>query len=176
MLTDRLWPLECEVSFESHLYRLGETINLTVELTPKRDTSIREGRVDLLCVEEHIDISAETVAQEPPEQRPMPLDVRENVGYLGNSPSAEMGKQSHQIVDRSENQYVHSSVVFLENADLTAGVKNTYDVRLVITPEPPHHYDQDTNITWKIATSIDVANARDVTEELPIEVALTAVN
>ncbi len=51
-MLSRLFPLEVKVSFEDRGYGLGETINLTVELSPRRDMEVREGHVDLLC-EEH---------------------------------------------------------------------------------------------------------------------------
>ena len=41
-----------KVSFEGRRYKLGEAINLTMELSPKRDMEVSEGRVDSVC-EEH---------------------------------------------------------------------------------------------------------------------------
>ena len=48
MLT-RLRPLGVEVNFEDRPYKLGETVHLTLELSPRRDIEVREGRVDLVC-------------------------------------------------------------------------------------------------------------------------------
>ena len=42
---------ECEGQLRGSPYKLGETINLTMELGPKRDMQVREGRVDLVCEE-----------------------------------------------------------------------------------------------------------------------------
>jgi len=50
-MVTRLFPLNVKVSFEDRPYKLGETISLTMELSPKRDMEIREGRVDLVCEE-----------------------------------------------------------------------------------------------------------------------------
>ncbi len=51
-MSSRLFPLGVKVSFEDRVYGLGETINLALELSPKRDMQAREGRVDLVCEEQ----------------------------------------------------------------------------------------------------------------------------
>ena len=50
-MLSRLFPLGVKISFEDRVYRLADTINLTVELTPRRSIQVREGRVDLVCEE-----------------------------------------------------------------------------------------------------------------------------
>ena len=52
MLT-RLRPLEVTMVFKDRSYKLGETIDIHLELKAKRDVVIREGRVDLMCQEKY---------------------------------------------------------------------------------------------------------------------------
>ena len=47
----RLLPLDLEFDFEDRAYKLGETIRVSVDMTPKADVHIREARVDLVCQE-----------------------------------------------------------------------------------------------------------------------------
>ena len=39
--------------FEDSTYKLGDTIDLTIDLLPNSDVDVREGRVDLICEEHH---------------------------------------------------------------------------------------------------------------------------
>ena len=48
-MLSRLLPLGIKVNFEDRPYKLGETVNLTLELSPRREIEVREGRVDLVC-------------------------------------------------------------------------------------------------------------------------------
>ncbi len=48
-MLSRLLPLGVQVNFEDRPYKLGETVNLTLELSPRRDIEVRDGRVDLVC-------------------------------------------------------------------------------------------------------------------------------
>ena len=50
-MISRLRPLELTTSFQERTYRLGETIDLAIKLTPRIDCEIREGRVDLVVEE-----------------------------------------------------------------------------------------------------------------------------
>ncbi len=52
-MLSRLFPLGVKISFEDRVYKLGETIDITVELSPRRDMEVREGRVDLVCEESY---------------------------------------------------------------------------------------------------------------------------
>mgnify|MGYP001232824560 CR=1 FL=1 len=53
----RLRPLELSFEFEDRSYRLGETVRLTVELTPSTDVQVREGRVDLVCEQRYVQVA-----------------------------------------------------------------------------------------------------------------------
>ena len=56
-MVSRLRPLDVNLVFEDRPYKLGETINLTMELTPRGDVEVREGRVDLMCEERWQEVS-----------------------------------------------------------------------------------------------------------------------
>ena len=47
-MLSRLLPLGVNVRFENRIYKLGDTIDLALELSPRRDIEIREGSVELV--------------------------------------------------------------------------------------------------------------------------------
>ena len=49
MVISRLRPLGVNLDFGDQSYMLGGTIDISVELNPRRDVEVREGRVDLVC-------------------------------------------------------------------------------------------------------------------------------
>ena len=63
-MISRLRPLDVAISFEERTYRLGEPIDLTIELMPHRDCDVREGRIDLMVEERWFERS--TVSMEKP--------------------------------------------------------------------------------------------------------------
>ena len=154
-MVTRLFPLNVKVSFEDRPYKLGETINLTVELSPRRDMEIREGRVDLVCEEVWREVFT------------VMMPVR------GHSPYAREHAPSvpQQRTNTHREAFVHSSVVFLENAQLRSGVAASYNLRLDIDTEPPPHADKAT-LSWRLKTTVDVAGARDITARRLVKVSL----
>lgn len=55
-MLSRLMPLGIKVNFEDRPYKLGETVSLTLELTPRREIEIKEGRVDLVCDQRYTEV------------------------------------------------------------------------------------------------------------------------
>ena len=49
MVVSRLRPLGVKLDFGDQSYKLGETFDISVELNPRGDVEVREGRVDLVC-------------------------------------------------------------------------------------------------------------------------------
>ena len=125
MVISRLRPLGVKLDFGDRSYKLGETINITVELNPRGDVEVREGRVDLVCEVRWREISTVKV-----------VASRGGMPKLGGyaPPTAWVTKQVTK--DRKET-YVHSSVVFLTNTQLHSGAPGRYNTRLDIQPEPP---------------------------------------
>ena len=143
-MVTRLFPLSVKVSFEDRPYKLGETINLTMELSPKRDIEVREGRVDLVCEEVWREVFT------------VMMPVR------GHSPYAREHAPSvpQQRTKTSREALVHSSVVFLKDTRLAAGRTAIYNARLEIEPEPPHA--REGKVSWRLVTTADIAGARDI--------------
>ena len=46
-------PLQLSLEFESQAYKLGETIEVVVEMRPSTNIQVRGGRVDLVCEERY---------------------------------------------------------------------------------------------------------------------------
>ena len=142
-MLSRLFPLGVKVSFEDRVYKLGETINLAVELSPKRDMEVREGRVDL--VREEVWREVFTVM----------MPVRTSPYARDHSPSAPQ-----QRTKTNREALVHSSVVFLKDTRLTPGRTASYNARLEIEPEPPHA--REGKVSWRLVTTADITGARDI--------------
>jgi hypothetical protein len=49
--------LGVNVRFEDRIYKLGDTIDLALELSPRRDIEIREGSVELVCEENWTEVT-----------------------------------------------------------------------------------------------------------------------
>ena len=154
-MVTRLFPLNVKVSFEDRPYKLGETIDLTVELSPRLDIAVREGRVDLVCEERWTEVST----------------VMVTAAMSATTPSRVVGEVPKQVTEKHRAAFVHSRVVFLENAQLRSGVAARYNPRLDIDTEPPPHADKAT-LSWRLKTTVDVAGARDITARRPVKVSL----
>ena len=116
-MVTRLFPLGVNFSFEDRSYKLGETIDLTVELSPRRDMEVREGRMDLVCEERWTDVSTEGVL----------------VGGSGRGSGHLIPKQ---VVRHHREPYLHSSVVFLQETQLRSGARTRYSAKLSSAPSP----------------------------------------
>ena len=149
-MVTRLFPLNVKVSFEERSYNLGETINLTVELSARRDMEVREARVDLVGEESWTVRSTVMV----PVSRPAG-------GHLarGAVRAPRIPKQVHK---EYRETFVHGSVVFLRDTRLASGTTGSYNATLLIEPEPPPHA-RDGKVGWRLKTTVDVAGARDIT-------------
>ena len=160
----RLRPLDVILTFEDRSYKLGEAIICNVELEPRADVDVREGRIDLVC-QVHW---AETYTVMVPSV--MPSRSGAMVGPTGRTyipPSVP--KQVSK--DHKEN-YIHSSVVFLQDAQLQSAKRNTYQARLEIQPETPDNAGKGT-VSWSIVATIDISRARDINKKEKVRVTLT---
>ncbi len=162
-MISRIRPLNLNVTFEDRPYKLGETVNLVVELDARGDAEVREGRVDLVCEERYTEVY---VRQFPASHG---LAAR---GSMGQSSSVRIPGYSKQVTERHRDTYVHSSVTFLKDTRLQSGTPVVLNVKLEVGPEAPPHATKGT-VKWELVTSVDVAKARDVTKKHAIKVALT---
>ena len=160
-MVSRLFPLGVKLNFEDRPYKLGETINLTIQLDPRGDTEVREGRVDLVCEERWREVFT--------------VMVRPRGSWGGRSTAGATGillpRVPRQVTQTHREAYVHSSVVFLAEAQLQSGTTGRYNARLEIQPEPPPHAEQGA-VSWRLVATVDVAHARDIKARRSVKVAL----
>ena len=159
----RIRPLDLNMAFEDCPYKLGETINVKVELRARGDVVVREGRVDLVCEERYPEVYTATVGgfHRPPTTRgafPVPTPVA-----LPNVPK--------QVNKDHQETYIHSTAVFLQETPFGSGATGSYNAKLEIRPDPPPHAKQGT-VKWTLVTAVDVAQARDVTKKRQLTVTL----
>ena len=159
-MVTRLRPLDVKLVFEDHPYKLGETIDLRVELDAKGAVEVREGRVDLVC---EVRWGETFTVMVPTFSRPSRSAVA-GVGGVYIPP-----KVPKQVTKEYRETYVHSSVVFIEDERLDSGGTSRYNAMLEIQPEPPGHVEKGT-VKWSLVTAIDVAQARDIKTRCPVKV------
>ncbi len=153
-MVSRLFPVGIIITFEHRPYKLGETIDLTVELFPRRDIEVREARVDLVRYTRYTEVTTVLV---PPLPSRSPR-LRET-----------MSTAVHKRVSETyTDSYPQGSAVFLQGGRLTAGRTSTYNFGLEIEPERPTRQSDDTR--WKLVTTVDVAGARRVTARRTVNV------
>ena len=159
----RLRPLEVTMVFKDRSYKLGETIDIDLELKARRDVEVREGRVDLLCQERYKQTLTVTVTK----------SARSGL-RRGYTPTTF--KETKQVTHARNESYSHSGAVFLTDTGLRSGETGRHRVRLEIGPEPPQHMSDSTvreaKVSWALVAAFDLAQARDVTERQPTKVAL----
>ena len=157
-MVSRLRPLDLAISFRQQTYRLGEPIDLTVELTPRRDCDVREARIDLMVEEQWTERS--TVSFEKPVVQ---TGLRGEVRVIGTT------TETREIVRENKEKYAHSSAAFLEATRLDAGRSMLYRVKLQIQSEPPARAN-DAKVRWWLQTVIDVAGARDIRARSKVDI------
>ena len=161
MLT-RLRPLEVTMVFKDRGYKLGETIDVHLEIKARRDVVVREGRVDLICQEKYKQNLTVTVTRAP-------------APGSGGAPLMTF-KETKQVAHSRDETYRHSGAIFLSNVRIRSGATARHRVRLEIGPESPQHVSEPTVtrevVSWALVAAIDVAQARDVELIYPISVAL----
>ena len=148
-MVSRLFPLGVKIIFENRPYKLGETVNISVELEPRREQEVREGRIDLVCEERWTDVHTVRVQVNRPR-------VGTAIGAL--EPTITVPKR---VTESHRETYVHSSVVFLKDGRLHAGRVSRHSATLLILPNPPPHADKAA-LSWRLVTTVDVAGARDI--------------
>ena len=152
-------PLKLRVLFEERAYKLGEAIDFMVELKPRGNVEMREGRIDLVCEENYVETTVETMPS---------LTGGSHRTAIGNS-SVPLGGVPKRITKKHRNRFVHSSVVFLTDAHLRAGLASDHPVRLSILPEVPSHAG-DGNVKWTLEITADLAGSRDITQKKSITI------
>ena len=144
-------PLDVSLIFEDRTYNLGETINVTVQLTAGSGVKVRKGRIYLVYDVRWTE--AETEGQ------PLGAMIRRGGGrsVARATFSIETGKQ----VERRQS-YVLGGVGFLGNTQLERASANTYSIVLKIhDDDPPYSQIKGASIGWSIVAEVDVIRAFD---------------
>ncbi len=151
-MVSKLRPLDVTVDFAGRVYKLGETIDVTVELRAKRDVEVREGRVDLVCEERWTEN----------------FWVKQYSGAWGGITVGTVPK-----VDLKEHRetYTASSFRFLEEGGLAAGRPEVHRARLDSPSESPPN-TSDGTVKWIVVTTVDVVRGRDVRTRQAVKIEL----
>ena len=152
-MISRLRPIDVTTSFEDRSYKLGEVIDVTIDMTPNRDCLAREGRVDLVLEEQWKETS--TLSYEKPIFQTVSTGRSATVQQVGST------TETKQVTKDYKESSVSSRAVFLEDARLRSGKAARHSVRLQIQPQVPPHTGE-AKIKWWVQTVIDVAGARDI--------------
>ena len=161
-MLNRILPLEMDLEFESRAYTLGETIDVVVEIRPSANIQVRSGRLDLVCEEHYTQRGVSFVPD----------------FYSGMTPS---GQTSHVAQERKE-QFVHSTIQFMEESRLTGGTATSRRVSLAVGIEPPPHFEESLvlerdassawTFNWTLLATVDVARGRDAQVEREVKITL----
>ena len=152
-------PLEIELSLDDRPYTLGETANVTVELTSRKDVEVSEGRVELVCHETWAEtwMKQETMGRSPGMIRrgaelPGPITQRREVKEFNKS-------------------FVHSTATFGEAIRVRPDTPARLNVRLDIGVERPPHAQGGT-LAWSLVTTVETSGGRTVTDSREVTVSI----
>ena len=159
-MVTRMRPLEVTMVFRDRNYKRGETVDIDLNVSARRDVVIREGRLDLMCQESY--------------ERTYRVPVRKAVrGGLARS-GMVTNPGTKQVTQARNITYSHSDTVFLSETQIRSGENSMHRVRLDIGPNLPQHMEDPLakggEVSWSLVATFDVAQSRDVTEEQPISV------
>ena len=160
-MVTRLRPLSIKLAFDKRPYQLGETIDVSVDLSAKGDIDVREGRVDLTCDLRYTEATTVMVR---------PRGGGGRGGAVIASPAV-----AKQVTAEHEETHTQGSVVFLQDTQLLSGRTSAYTVRLEIPKELPANVAGSSTrgratLKWSVVASVDVAQARDVTASRAVNV------
>ena len=161
-MVNRLRPIAAKLEFDDRAYKLGEVIDVTLELVPWGDVEVRQARVDLVCEVRYVE--THTIMMRTREQVIM-------AARYGGSGSSMPPRIAKRVVDEHAETTVHSSVVLLKNVGLPAGVLRRCSARLKIPLERPDRARRG-ELTWTLVTAINVVLARDVRKRQGVKVTL----
>jgi hypothetical protein len=146
--------------FDDRRYKLGESIDITVEIYASRDFRLTEALIDLVHERRYIENSSMMV--------PDYMTARVNL----RSPLA--GRRvlvPKRVTQHLIDHYLHSSVTFANECHLDAGSHHSYSVRLAIQPHVPPHCGE--GITkWLLKVVLRLPNGRGVIHAEQISISL----
>lgn len=161
MALSRLYPLDMRLTFDNRPYALGDTIHVLVELTPRRDTAVREARLDLVCEEDFI-LSYTVMSPGRPS-----MTSHRNPGEVFISPPL----LRRRVKKEEKDTFVHSSVPILDSATLQRDAAVQIEADLQISAQTPPRVSV-AKIEWRLEGFVDVAMARDVRVRYGVQIDL----
>ena len=150
-------PLCVRLGLGDRPFRLGEGVDITVEVDSRKDIEVVVGRIELVCNERY----GETYLRRVP--------VTPARGVISQRRGPATTSYPKREVKEFHKSFVHSSVVFLRNGHLSAGMTSTYPARLRIQPEKPPHLGTGI-VRWFLTATLEVPGKRDVTWSREISV------
>lgn len=141
--------VKINLDFENRVYRIGDSVKLTVELRPRKTLGVREGRIDLVFEEMFPDTVVRT---EEVHYQPWAW-IHESSKRNSEHRIDSLGKR--ETKDRI-NALVLGSVVFVEEASVRAGDISRYRATLEINPERPSHGIAST-LRWLLVARLQLA-------------------
>ena len=154
--------LDVNLVFEDRPYKLGEIINVTVEINAGRDVKVREGRVYLVY-----DVrwtAADTELQPLRMTRPGP-GGRTMIFSTVRVPTRK------QVEHRKS--YVLGGGRFLEHTPLDLHTSGSYNIGLEIhKDDPPYAFIKGAFMRWSLVAAVDVAWALDVKISRDVKITL----
>lgn len=151
-------PLKLKLVYEERAYKLGEDIDFRVELKPRGQVKMREGRIDLVCEENYIETTVVVMN-----------DLSGGSHSTTVASSMPLAGVPKRITKRHRNRFVHSSVVFLADANLSAGLTSNHSARLSILSEAPAHAN-DGKVKWTLEITADLAGSPDIIQKKSITI------
>ena len=144
--------LDVNLVFEDRPYKLGEIINVTVEINARRDVKVREGRVYLMY----------DVRWTAPDTELQPVRVT-RPGPGGRT----MMFSTVRVTTRKEVEHRESYVLgggrFLGHTPLDSHSSGSYNIKLEIhQDDPPYAFIKGASMRWSLVAAIDVAWGLDV--------------
>ena len=141
--------LDVSLLFEDRTYRLGETIEVTVELKTRRDVKVRKGRVDLVY-----DVKWTSADTDLPPLRMM------HPGPGGRTPFLTYGVPKRKPT-KHRHSYVLGSSSFLDkDPQPVPDIRDFYNIGLRIhKDDPPYSHLKEASMGWSLVVVVDVARA-----------------
>ena len=163
----KLRPAEMKIDFEDREYRLGDTIDVDIELAPVSDVAVRRARIELVCEERFV----------------------ESFGFSGPGMYASSGVGSpvsqipSQVTKERKETYVHSATSVLDGASLRSGVPTSHRGVLRIEHKPPVHLEDSKELhadssrswtfKWTLVATLDVVRGRNPRRQRVVNVKVT---
>ena len=153
-------PVKVQASFDDRQYKLGDRISVGVELSPRRDAAVVEGRVDLVCEQTW----AETwVKQEP---------MGRVGGVVKRGAELQGPPVPKRVVKKFNSSFVHSTAPFMKDATLRPDSPVRHSVELDIDTEAPPHAQGGT-LAWRLVTILETAKGRTVKDTQQVTVVVS---